>query len=283
MSKISRRDFLKLAGVTAATALASRPLLLRQKADSDRPNIIIILCDSFSARHLSLYGYPRKTTPYMDAFAERATVYHKHYSGGNFTTTATASMLTGMIPWKHRALNLGGLVRSEFVSTNPYTLLGSEYQRFSFSQNPFPDRLMGQYHKDIDRFLPPTSYSLQKDVPLLRLFDDDRALSSLTIEDFLLSIQDDTVSGSALFGSMNKVRNLLNSDNQKIAYRNGLPEILDSWSLISYLNEEVYAGIHSEISRLASGSAPYFAYFHLYSPHFPYRPRNSFQKMFQDD
>jgi len=251
--------------------------------NSKRPNIIIILCDSLSARHMSLYGYSRKTTPNIDAFAESSTVFHNHYSGGNYTTTGTASMLTGMIPWKHRALNLGGLVRSEFVGINPYTLLGPDYYRFAFSQNPFPDRLLGQYNEDIDRFLPPSSYSLQEEVSPLRIFDNDRALASIAIEDFLLPIQDNTVAGSALLGYINKKRILNNTKNQKIIYRHGIPEVLESWSLISYLNEEIYSGIYSELSRLSSGPAPYFSYFHLYSPHFPYRPRNDFLKLFRDD
>ncbi|MBC7875870.1 MAG: sulfatase-like hydrolase/transferase [Anaerolineales bacterium] len=283
MSQISRRDFLKFAGMTTASVLAARPLNFLDSAGVEGHNIIIILCDSFSAKHLSLYGYPRQTTPNIDAFAERSTVFHNHYSGGNFTTTGTASMLTGMIPWKHRALNLGGLVRSEFIGSNPYTLLGSDYFRFAFSQNPFPDRLIGQYYKDIDRFLPPSAYSLQKDFSPLSVFDNDRVLASIAIEDFLLPIQDSTVAGTALFGYINKNRILTNPRNQKITYRHGIPEVLESWSLISYLNEEIYSGLYSELIHLASKASPYFAYFHLYSPHFPYRPRNDFLKLFRDD
>lgn len=283
MLKLSRRDFLKLAGISAAGILAAKPLLSLDAQSSKRPNIIIILCDSFSARHISLYGYPRKTTPYIDAFAERSTVFHNHYSGGNFTTTGTASMLTGMIPWKHRAINLGGLVKSEFVGSNPYTLLGPDYVRLGFAQNPFADRLLGQYHQDVDLFLPPSAYSLQKKKSPIRIFDNDRSLASVAIEDFLLPAQDDVVAGTALFGYANKRRILARSDAQKLSYRNGIPEVLESWELVSYLNEEVYGGVHSELSNLSSGNSPYFSYFHLYSPHYPYRPRNDFQKLFQND
>ena len=283
MSQISRRDFLKIAGAAAAGMLTPKPLLSLGLSSGEHPNIIIILCDSLSARHISLYGFPRQTTPNMGAFAERSTVFHNHYSGGNFTTTGTATMLTGMIPWKHRAINLGGLVKSEFVSTNPYTLLGSDYYRFAFAQNPWPDRLMGQYHQDVDRFLPPTSFSLQKESSLLRVFDNDRTLASIAIEDFLLPVQDNTVAGTALFGYLNKNRILTNSSEKKITYRHGVPEVMDSWDLVSYLNEDIYNGVYSELSRLAASPNPYFAYFHLYSPHFPYRPRNDFLKLFQDD
>jgi arylsulfatase A-like enzyme len=283
MSQVSRRDFLKVAGAVAAGAFVPWGLGSLNAKSGERPNIIIILCDSFSARHLSLYGYPRQTTPNIDRFAENSTVFHNHYSGGNYTTTGTASMLTGMIPWKHRAINLGGLVKSEYVSTNPYTLLGSEYRRFSFSQNPWPNRLMGQYHKDIDQLLPPSAYSLRNDISPLRLFENDSTLASIAIEDFLFPIQDNAVAGTALFGYLNKHRILANSSSQKVTYRHGVPEVMESWGLVSFLNEEIYSGVHLELLKLFSGRSPYFAYFHLYSPHFPYRPRNDFQKLFQND
>src|SRR5690349_8621184 len=182
---ISRRDFLKLSGAIAAGALAPGRLPALGEAEH-KPNIIIVLCDALSAMHLSLHGYPRRTSPNIDAFAERSTVYHAHYSGGNFTTTGTACMLTGMHAWKHRAINYGGLVRAEFVQDNPFSLLGAGYRRLGFSQNPWPDRLMGQYQQDVDRFLSPAAYSLLGDYSSSRLFGNDRALASLALEDFLI-------------------------------------------------------------------------------------------------
>ena len=123
MSKFSRRDFLKFASILAAGTLLPRSLSYLSD-DKTIPNIIVILFDAMSARNLSLYGYPRETTPFLNKFAERATVYHKHYSGGNFTTPGTACMLTGMFQWKHRAFNIGGLIKSDLAPTNPFTLLG---------------------------------------------------------------------------------------------------------------------------------------------------------------
>lgn len=284
MTQLSRRDFLKVAGATFAGVLATRRPVPLKLANSTKPNIIIILWDAFSARHLSLHGYPRLTTPNIDAFAQSSTVFHNHYSGGNFTTTGTASMLTGMIPWKHRAINYGGLVRSEFVHNNPYTLLGSEYFRFAFSQNPWPDRLMGQYDKDVDRFLHPSAYSLMQQNPLIGMFEKDRALASIAVDDFLFPAQNNSIAGSSLIGYQNK-SNVLNTayNPKRIRYPKGAPEIMDPGYLIPYLNEDVYDGVYSELSRLDSEKSPYFAYFHLYSPHFPYRPRTDYRTLFRDD
>lgn len=283
MTNFSRRDFLKLLGAASVGALASERVLSLKAADNSKPNIIIILWDAFSARHLSLYGYPRQTTPNIDAFAEYSTVYHNHYSGGNFTTCGTASMLTGMIPWKHRAINYDGLVRAEYIHNNPYTLLGSDYKRLMFAQNPWPDRLVGQYYEDVDRFLPPTAFSLLEDSPVF--FENDRAIASVALSSFLMPIQGGNAPvGSSILGYMNKSRVLNFADGQKSPrYPKGIPEAMNMGYMIPYLNEDVYEGLFSEMTQLEKNGDPFFSYFHLYSPHYPYRPRNDYLKMFRDD
>jgi arylsulfatase A-like enzyme len=77
--------------------------------NQDLPNVIIILFDALCAFNLSAYGYPRQTSPNMERFASRATVYHNHHSAGNYTTPSTASLFTSTYPWTHRALNLNSL------------------------------------------------------------------------------------------------------------------------------------------------------------------------------
>jgi len=284
MSQLSRRDFLKVAGAAFVSVLSPRSLSSFRLDAGRKPNIIIILWDAFSARHLSLFGYPRLTTPNVDAFAERSTVFHAHYSGSNYTTCGTASMLTGMLPWKHGAINYDGLVRSEFVRSNPYTLLGPEYHRFAFSQNPWPDRLMGQYYGDVDRFLPPSAYSLLGDDGA-RILENDRAIASVALDSFLFSTQGGNAPiGSPVLGYLNKSRVLNFTDRQKSdSYSKGVPQVMNMNYLFPFRNEMVYGGVYSEISRLESEAPPYFAYFHLYSPHYPYRPRNDFRRLFRDD
>ncbi len=99
MSNVSRRSFLKLVGAAAPAVLFPAASMWAEKnlyqGDSSKPNVIILLFDAMSARDLSVYGYPRPTSPNMERFAERATVYHSHNSGGNYTVPGTASLLTG--------------------------------------------------------------------------------------------------------------------------------------------------------------------------------------------
>lgn len=285
MSRISRRDFLKISGAALAGSLVSGNASLMGLNDINKPNVIIILCDALSARHLSAYGYPRLTTPNIDAFAGSSTVYHSHYSGGNFTTTGTASMLTGMDAVKHRAFNQGGLVRSDLVRHNIYSLLGPSYYRFAFSQNVWSDRLLGQYAEDVDRFLPPDSYGLSKNSSVAAMFNNDRALASIAMDDFLFPSQTG-VPGSLLSGYLRKTRALKNSEKQKdtlARYPDGPPAAMIEGYLAPYLNEDIYNGVYLELSQMDLLSSPYFAYFHLFSPHFPYRPRRDYLKLFKDE
>ncbi len=67
MSNISRRSFLKLVGAAAPAILFPAATTWAEKhlnqGDSSKPNVIILLFDAMSARDLSLYGYPRPTSP----------------------------------------------------------------------------------------------------------------------------------------------------------------------------------------------------------------------------
>jgi arylsulfatase A-like enzyme len=49
-----------------------------------------------------------------------------------------------------------------------------------------------------------------------------------------------------------------------------------------YLNEKIYKGVLAEILSLKE-KQPYFAYFHLFSPHSPYKPGGKFSRLFRND
>ena len=68
------------------------------------PNVVVIVADALRARSMSLYGYRRKTTPFLDRLAERSTVYTRMYSNSTSTRTSLTSMLTGKHPFSHGRL-----------------------------------------------------------------------------------------------------------------------------------------------------------------------------------
>ena len=280
MKRLSRRDFLKLTSVLAAGTLAHRSIKFLGTQD-DRPNIIILLFDALSASHMSLYGYPRETTPQMSRFAERATVYHNHYAAGNFTTPGTASMLTGMLPWKHRAFNQGGLIKTGLIPNNIFNLLGNDYFRLAFSQNPWPDRLVSQFYGDVERFLPSTAYSLRGNKLVSDKLGNDRYLASIAFEEFLFTLNAD-VMGSSLLGYLYKnfALDAILKTRDHPWYPRGAPEVE---GFTTYINENIFAGVLHELQELDERQEPYFSYFHLFSPHFPYKPGRKYWKLFIND
>lgn len=60
------------------------------------PNIVFLGIDSLRRDHMSGYGYHRLTTPYLDRFAQGATLFENTFSTHIPTTSAYASMLTGL-------------------------------------------------------------------------------------------------------------------------------------------------------------------------------------------
>jgi len=280
MERLSRRDFLKLTLSLAGGTLAHNSFRLIEPGDG-RPNIIIILFDALSAVHMSLYGYPRETTPHLNRFAERATVYHNHYSAGNFTTPGTASMLTGMHSWTHRAFIQGGLIKPELVHNNLYSLLGKDYFRLAFSQNPWPDRLVSQFYEDVERFLPSTAYSLRGNKLVSDKVGNDRYLASIVFEEFLFTLNAD-VMGSSLLGYIYKnfALDAILKTRSNTAYPRGTPEVE---GFTTYTNEDIFSGVLRELRDLEERNEPYASYFHLFSPHFPYKPGRRYWKLFEDD
>lgn len=279
MKSLTRREFLKTIPLLAASAYLLDP---RKVLQQKRPNIILILFDAMSALNLSLYGYPRETSPALTRFAERCTVYHSHYSASNFTTSGTASMLTGLLPWKHRALQYGGMIERDLASSTMFSLPEDRYFRTAFCQNPWADRLVGQVPGGIERLLPLTSFSLRGRTLAMDQIPNDRSIASIASDEFMFDLSGNDRMASPLFGYVYRTvhQRLEASRDHDPRYPRGLPEI-DGYAL--YANQEVYRGVLKELLDLESEPQPHFSYFHLYSPHQPYKPDRRHFRLFDDD
>ncbi|MBE0672140.1 MAG: sulfatase-like hydrolase/transferase [Anaerolineales bacterium] len=279
MSNLSRRDFLKLAGLASGAVAMSHltPRLMRNQT-SDLPNIIIFVFDAMSARNLSLYGYERNTTPNFHKFAKRANVYHRHRSSGNFTTPGTASLLTGTYPWTHRAINLGGLIARDLVDHNIFSAFGSDYNRLAFSQNMLPNYLLGQFARDIETILPFSSFGILEQI-YGESFTNDMSLAYRSFDDFLF--KEAKPPSSLVFGLIDQILFRRQQARAGLDGDYGLPPRAGAEDLFFRLTD-VFDGVNSTIRDLAANS-PFLAYLHLWAPHEPYRPAKEYQNLFQDN
>ena len=70
------------------------------------PLAIVYLVDTLRADHTGVYGYARKTTPELDAFAKDAVVFDAAIAHASWTKPSVASILTSRLPGQHRAVQL---------------------------------------------------------------------------------------------------------------------------------------------------------------------------------
>jgi arylsulfatase A-like enzyme len=109
------------------------------KRRSTPPNILLIAVDSLRRDYLSCYGFEKNTTPHIDAFARDATLFEETISAHIPTTSAYASMLTGLDCFGTEVVALrhkGGLTPK--VTTLPEMLGDQGYRTLSvgFKGNP---------------------------------------------------------------------------------------------------------------------------------------------------
>jgi arylsulfatase A-like enzyme len=97
-------------------------------------NIIIIAVDTLRADHLSCYGYPRNTSPYIDDLASDGVKFNNCYTPSPRTTPAFASILTSLPPHKHGAKR-NGLSIFDKTKTLPQFLKEIGYYSGAFVSN----------------------------------------------------------------------------------------------------------------------------------------------------
>jgi arylsulfatase A-like enzyme len=88
-------------GTTAASwAALQEQRFLRglPPAPSNAPNVLLITLDTLRADHMSAYGYPRATTPFMDRLAQGGVLFESAFANSSWTLPSHASLLTGRLP-----------------------------------------------------------------------------------------------------------------------------------------------------------------------------------------
>lgn len=276
-SPLGRRDFLKLAGLLPLSlALPPSVRTFRPSlAAEDRKNVLVIVFDAFSAYHVSVYGYARQTTPNIARLAERAIVYHNHYSGGNFTTPGTASLMTGTLPWTHRAFRLNGTVENRFVQRNLFAAFPNHF-RIAYSHNPIVNVLLKQFAHALDDYVPLSRLLLISDPLVHDVLGNDEDIADVG---WIRAVKKD-VDGYSYSLFLSNLYDLY--VQSKIAtvtplFPRGIPRIRgDNYFTLN----EAIDWLVKQTGRLPE---PYLGYFHFMPPHAPYTPEKTFYRHFSGD
>ncbi len=278
-NRLNRRDFLKFASllpIGLAAPRLLRTLSLSGSAQGQPKNVIVIVFDAFSAYDISLYGYARQTMPNIDRLANRAVVYHNHFSGGNFTTPGTASLLTGVLPWTHRAINLNGKVIEPYVQKNIFSAF-KDYYRIAYSHNGYANTFLKQFQNDLDELIPRESLLLESyDSFISTLFSNDDDIASISWVRSMKVNED----GSACSRFLSHLYESLQDrkiEKVKPFFPRGFPTVS---SIDPYLLETAVDAIKK---RLTEVPQPFMGYFHFMPPHHPYRTSREFFNAFKGD
>ena len=282
-NRFNRRDFLKFFGSISSSIIFSKILNVRTSfADNaskvDAPNFILLIFDTLSAQHMSLYGHKRQTTPHIDKFAQKSTVYHRNYSAASYTQSSTASLLTGVYPWSHRSLDFLSPLLNRFEKDNIFSGMFPSHQSITYTHNYHVANILDQLKENIALLKPIEELALYNRNIFENLFKNDKLMGSFTskklIEEFfgpsysLFMSQVYSMKESSAYEKINEMHK--ESYPLGVGQRDGyLFRLEDAIDWIEQITNNT--------------PVPYFGYFHLLPPHEAYRPRADFLDIFAND
>src|SRR5215211_3187363 len=119
------------------------------KTMGDRPNVVVIVADTFRRDHLGAYGNPRIRTPHLDEFARSAVVFDHHVVSSFPTMPARADILTGTFSYTH----MGWEPLPRHLQTLPELLSRAGYLTMGVVDTPFFIRNGFGYDRGFDDFV----------------------------------------------------------------------------------------------------------------------------------
>ncbi len=275
---LSRREFLNISSLLALSSLIHSD---QRDNQTHQPNIVIVLFDAWSARNMSLYGYPRLTTPHLTQLADRAIVYHNHYASAPWTVPGTASLLTGTLPWTHRAIDISqNQIIEELIHNNFFTQFQKAgYFTDGYSHNPYANLFLYQFGKYLDRHTPLKDLFLESPLFPISYLPKDPDAAALTLKNTYFN--NDNIFSSLFLSGLLKPYAEKRIDYLIKKYTNDYPRGIPSLAGASYfyrLEDSIDFIIHSFITN----PKPFLGYYHLYPPHTPYNSRKEFIDNFDD-
>ena len=273
-NQFNRRDFLKLAGLLPLGMTA--PRLFRTVQQGQSKNVLVIVFDAWSAYNISLYGYERDTTPNINRLAQRAIRYHNHYAGESYTSSGTATLLTGVLPWKNRALLGNSEVIPYYESRNIFTALPDHY-RIAYTHNNWANTLLRQFQPTIDEYIPSEQLMLSSfgnNIKALFANDEDLASVSWTRT---MKVSEEGYAYSLFLSHLYEYLERKKVQNLASLFPRGLPT---TTSDNGFTVEEAVTYL---TGRLQSIPQPFAGYFHFLPPHYPYHTSSQFVDAFLND
>jgi arylsulfatase A-like enzyme len=210
-------------------------------------------------------------------------VYRQHHAAGTFTSSGTASLLTGVYPWTHRALHLRSQTLPRFADSNLFSRLPSQYYKFALTHNPLAFALLQQAEAHIDDLDRLGDLALYANTFTEAAFYQDYYVAS-TAEDLLLKEEYDP-SASLFLSLLDRLGRLRANSRLNAQHRPEYPRGLVNCrtanpGVFCFTLEEA---IDRTLARVQAAPEPFCGYVHVFPPHAPYNPRAEFIRLFDDE
>jgi len=224
-----------------------------------RPNIIIILIDTLRADHLSCYGHSRRTSPHIDALAERGCVFEKVVSPAPWTPPSHASLFTGTYPSRH-GVDRSHLILDPSLTPLPEVLKRHGYRTYGVSSNYWLSRET-RFDRGFDEFV----HSWQ----LVQTHGTNKPLQRQQLR------QDLHLASAAEAGGVKaKLGDFVNEQFERARQR-----LRRSHHLCDDGARRVNAFVHRWLPRWRRDEAPFFAFLHFMEPHIRYAAPRQYHRM----
>jgi arylsulfatase A-like enzyme len=206
-----------------------------------RPNVLLILIDTLRADHVSAYGYPRATTPTLDALAGEGVLFTHAFAQSSWTKPSTASLLTSTYPTMHQ-MNLDQSKLADSAVLLHEVMRAHGYETATLSGNPWITPEYG-FDQGVDYF-----YSVY-----------DERFARVTL--LMMALR----RVNRLFDPKATVYNLVKRRVQ---------------GELSTTKRDDLLGAEAARWLARPRTRPAFLYLHLMSPHHPYDPPPPFDRAF---
>jgi arylsulfatase A-like enzyme len=137
-----------LPGLALLGVLACDPTSAPESAA--RPSLLLISVDTLRPDHLGCYGYPRDTSPHLDALAARGTLFERAVSPAPWTLPAHASIFTGAWPGVHALQEDGNRLGRQWL-TFPQRLRDAGYATLAVVSHFYVSSEFG-FDRGFDRY-----------------------------------------------------------------------------------------------------------------------------------
>ncbi len=118
----------------------AKPVAIEAPKRVERPALIVLISlDTVRADHLGVYGYPRATSPHLDALARDGVVFEDVSATSPWTLPSHATMMTGLFPARHGVV-ANDTRLSRRTETLAERLARSGYETYAVVNTPWLQR-----------------------------------------------------------------------------------------------------------------------------------------------